>query len=394
MTIQPHLMSPSIPSRLGHHFVLALPALALLLVWPERGQAGEAPSQNRPAEVNAKAADRPAYCGVQNLYRAMQALGVHVSFAELVKPEYISSRNGSSVEDLLRAAKDFRMHAEGRGGMTCAMLSHLDCPVLLHVKSALGRERYSHWVLFMGAEEGQARIYDGTKEVEFMQFEELSARWDGVGLLISTSPINHGTLLLSAIASYTMYIGLGIILIGFGYRLHQRIETKLISTWRAAFAGCFKEAGCLLLLSLLAGVAGRLLFAGGSPSYRPAVAAIQDQHLEDFLPKVSSKQAAKMLAEPAVTFVDSRYPDRSLPEGLPKAIAIRPDLTESQCLEAMGTVPKSNRVVVYWQTRVGKKECSNSLMVARKLIAVGYENVALYEDGLDGWIAFQGSVKD
>ncbi len=369
----------------------SLIAFALLSASLEGGHAGESTAQPSPTTVKLPARERPAYCGVQGLYRAMHALGRHVSFVDLVKPEYISSRSGSSLEDLARAARDFGVHAEARAGMTCAMLSHLDCPILLHVKSALGREQYLHWVLFMGVEDGQARIYDGSKDAELTDFEELAARWDGIGLLISTAPINHGTLALSQFANYAMYLGLGVLLIGAASRLHRRMDATPISTWRGGFARCAKEACLLLVLTLLAGLLGRVLLTGAVPSYPAAVTAIQDAHLEDFLPKVRSEYVAKMIADPTVTFVDSRYPTSSAPEGLPHAITLRPDLSEEQCLEGMAGIPKSNRVVVYWQTRVGKKECSNSVTIARKLLAVGYENILLYEEGLDGWREFQRS---
>lgn len=69
-----------------------------------------------PAAKTAKPAAQPAvyrsYCAVYCLYRIMQFFGTKYSFSELLKTRYIGSRQGSSIEELARAAKEVGLFAE------------------------------------------------------------------------------------------------------------------------------------------------------------------------------------------------------------------------------------------------------------------------------------------
>src|SRR5260370_28036335 len=83
--------------------------------------AGEVPEEDKPPPA-VRPRGMESYCGVQSLYRALRALGKEVSFADLVKPEYISSREGSTVADLKKAATDLGGFLEPMSRMTSAML--------------------------------------------------------------------------------------------------------------------------------------------------------------------------------------------------------------------------------------------------------------------------------
>jgi hypothetical protein len=118
----------------------------------------------------------PTYCGVCSLYRALQAMEKEVPFESLLRPEYISTTQGSSVNDLIRAAEDQGLLTKFLGRMNCWMLKETESPVILHVKSALGPTPFNHWILFAGTEGGDAVIYDGTNAPALVPFDELAVQ--------------------------------------------------------------------------------------------------------------------------------------------------------------------------------------------------------------------------
>src|SRR5262249_47381056 len=139
----------------------ALPRTAASCVGLLGSPMGQGPLLAAPMLLTARADKIPrtakppgflAYCGVQSLYRALRALGKDVSLEDLIKPEYISSKQGSTVADLTKAGKDLGVFVEPVGHLTCGILRQVDCPVILHVKSDLSSTDYNHWVLFMGTE--------------------------------------------------------------------------------------------------------------------------------------------------------------------------------------------------------------------------------------------------
>jgi ABC-type bacteriocin/lantibiotic exporter with double-glycine peptidase domain len=196
---------------------------------------GEQPSADAPAQRSPDSARIEAYCGVICLARAASALGKQVDFADLLKPQYVGSTRGSSIGELARAAEDLGLYTEPMSRMTCGMLRQARCPVILHVKPALGAADYTHWVLFMGMEEGKARIYDQTKPVRLVQFEELAASWDGVALLVSTSPIGRSRMLLEACLAFAIYSSMGLLAVVLIHKCeHCRPERFPGFSWRRA----------------------------------------------------------------------------------------------------------------------------------------------------------------
>ena len=92
--------------------------------------------------------------------------------------------------------------------MTCGILRRLQSPTVLHVRGAFESSDYDHWILFMGIEDGKARIYDGSHAAELIDLGDLTARWDGTGLILSDSPIDCSVLYLES-AAYFCFIAAG-----------------------------------------------------------------------------------------------------------------------------------------------------------------------------------------
>lgn len=100
------------------------------------------------------------YCGLYCLYALMKMAGEEVDFEELVKNEYLGTRKGSSIAELKKAAEDYGLSAIPVGKLSSPGLQNCPYPVILHVKSEIGSGQYDHYELFLGAENGKAKIFD------------------------------------------------------------------------------------------------------------------------------------------------------------------------------------------------------------------------------------------
>ena len=63
-----------------------------------------------------------SYCGVRCVARVIQGYGLEVAFSELVVPEYISNRRGSTGDDLVRALERYGLSASFKKNVPCYML--------------------------------------------------------------------------------------------------------------------------------------------------------------------------------------------------------------------------------------------------------------------------------
>lgn len=343
-------------------------------------------AEEGPSAAEEKRSGSPtpgSYCGVHCLYRAARALGVEVRFRDLLKPEYISARTGSSMQDLIRAANDLDLHARPLQRMTCAMLRESDLPVILHVKSNVGSRYYSHWVLYMGTENSQARIYDGTAPLALIDFRELAARWDGIGLLVSERPISTFPLWITALSQLFLFAGLlgwlltaTVLAVGGLRRWGSRGVPVPSNRWR----GVLWEVCGLVLAACLLGGAYRLIQPEGFLSDPAAVAAVQEAHLAGFLPKVTAKEAARLLAS-NVTVVDARPAADFVSGHLEGARNIPPLSSDADCEKGLADVSREDPILIYCSSN----GCQYSEDVARKLRTLGYRNITLFPDGWLGW---------
>jgi rhodanese-related sulfurtransferase len=321
------------------------------------------------------------YCGVQCLYRAMRALGKDVTFDRLVQPEYISSKQGSSIADLQLAAEENGVHLLPLTRMSCLMLREIHCPVILHVKPTPEASAYKHWVLFMGDKDGIAWIYDGDQPAKEISEEDLAARWDGTGIVVSNEPVSALGLSTEMLYPYVFYGGLCALGIGVLSLVSRRWERPLDRGRMAAFRNALAQAACLALVALGLCMGYRFVNGTGYLSNSHTVAVIQESHLGTFLPKINAGEVADLLGAPGVTVVDARRSGDYQLGHLPGAISVPVDGSDDQCEQALDGVAKTSKIVVYAQT----KYCSFGYTVAKRLMEHGYGNIIVFRDGYHGW---------
>jgi len=146
-----------------------------------------------------------AYCGIYCMYAVMKINNINAELPELIKPEYISSPKGSSLSDLGNVAQKYGLYAESIGKLTTTDLKTISLPAILHVKSNASQKKYDHYELFLGTENGKAKLFNPTEPVKLVAFAQLAPRWDGNGLVVSAQSIDLSSIFAPARKRLTTY---------------------------------------------------------------------------------------------------------------------------------------------------------------------------------------------
>ena len=93
--------------------------------------------------------------------------GQHPTFIDLVRPEFLGSREGSSLIELKKAAEHCGLQGEVVGNRTIGLLRNCPYPVIMHVKASPKDRKYNHYVLYLGTAEGKAMILDARNRCDW-----------------------------------------------------------------------------------------------------------------------------------------------------------------------------------------------------------------------------------
>ena len=272
--------------------------------------------------------------------------------------------------------------------MTCGSLRRAPFPIILHVKSTLEAPQYDHWVLLMGFDEGNARIYDGVEPLRLVGYDELSARWDGTCLAVSDEPIGRLPILFERFMTCVFYTSIALLAVGLIRLGEHRFESRC---WRRGrFGTCaygLAQSAVVLAVALSCFALYRSSRGEGFLSYGPMISAIQDAKLRVLLPKVRVEDVAELQRSRETVFVDARSPRRFKAGHLHRAVNVPPASTPEDCARALSGVSKRIRLVVYCDRRGSPY----SEIVARNLAACGFRNLALFEGG---WLEYEEFIRN
>jgi rhodanese-related sulfurtransferase len=322
-----------------------------------------------------------AHCGVRCLYAAALKEGVSFPGADLVRPEYIGSREGSSIEELELAAHDHGLHTFAFVNGTVSALRLSTHPVILHVESEPGSGRYDHFVLYLRTRGNDVLVLDPTatpgEPAQALSPRALDLIWDGAGVTVSKAPIEKTPFA----ASWKQLLLCGGALIGlvvFGKLLTRR-PAKFIR----GFASCCvaSEILAIAMLALLAPAVWAICAGGGLLAHGEQVKLVEQTHAAYFLPRVSFADAQKRLSEGSAVFVDARYSADYGAGHLPGAINVPVTASAALLPQYMRSVRTDAPVIVYCQS----KSCPFSKSVATALQQQGYTSVQLLDGGWLEW---------
>lgn len=153
-------------NRFTSHLFLMIVGLIAAIAVQAPAEEGKVDENSRKSTTVNKSQN--PHCGLFCIYTVMKMAGKEVDFRDLVKPEYLGSKKGSSLAELKKASNDYGLNAEPATRMTALVLEKSPYPVILHVKSSLESREYDHFELFLGTENGRAKIYNPPEPVKLL----------------------------------------------------------------------------------------------------------------------------------------------------------------------------------------------------------------------------------
>jgi len=322
-------------------------------------------------------ADPPSapLCGINSLYTALRSQGIRTEYAALLRPRYVSSGAGSTIEELRLAAREQGAYCEVLTNLSISDLRHLPCPAILHVKGEYDAPQYDHYVLCAPIAGVGVALYNPPDPLVRGDGNELIPVWDGTAVLVSSEPINMWPIWQSGVLRVLSGAGL-ILLLAVGAALARR-------DWPAARRlrlGPLKEAMVILLLGASIGGAYHLLAAQGFAAQRAATAAIADAHFAEPPEVVDLAGALSLLADGA-RFIDARTVSDFAQGHIPGAINVPPIASRFDRTVSLSDVAKDQRLVVYCQSPA----CASARLLARRLSRDGFSRISVFAGGWSRW---------
>jgi len=366
-------------------------ALSCLLVASVAAQIHAAnPSDQKPSESpGIKGRKSHRHCGLYCVYATIRLAGKKVDFTELVKPEYLGSRKGSSVLELMKAVEDYGLFVAPVGNLNTRVLRNYPHPVILHVKRTMSAQAYDHYELFLGTQDGQARLLDPPNPVRIVPFYELAPRWGGNGLLTSPEPIDLGSVLAPARKRFMVYAAAAIAAILFLHWAKRRLPEAVLNSRGKLLGLSIAQGAAFATAALLCGMVYHFANDTGLLANADATSAIQQVHAANFIPKIGERKVHKLLDGDTV-FIDARRARDYKAGHLEEAISVPVDANNVELQKAIAEIPKDSRIVMYCQSA----GCKFAEIVAIKLKDDGYSNISIFKGGWAEWIAKNGKKED
>lgn len=343
---------------------------------------------SKPARSTEYKSSRP-YCGLSCLYTVIKSTSKEIEFQHLVRPEYLASHKGSSLKGLKKASEDHGLYAEVLSKLNTQTLKKSTHPIILHVKADEDSIDYDHYVLFLGTKNGRAQIFDPPRPIELVPFYELAPRWNGYGLIISSTPIDLQTILVPIQIRFMIYAVIAIIAILALHWARRWLPKALLNSRRKLLGLSAAQGAALGIAALLAAFVYHFANNEGFLANANATASIQQAHLGNFIPKVSEKKVHKLLDSDTV-FIDARFARDFKAGHLEGAINVPVDANDVEHQKVTADIAKDTRIVLYCQSA----GCKFAEIVAIKLISDGFSNISIFRGGWQEWVAKNGKTKE
>jgi rhodanese-related sulfurtransferase len=331
-------------------------------------------------EVVGICSGKDVYCGLYVTYAILKSYDTEVEFSDLVNGRYVGSSRGSSMAELKSLVEDYNLYATAVTRLAVGDLFKISPPIILHVKSSMESRKYDHYILFLGIQEGMARIFTPPDSLAHMPLRKLSYIWDGNALVVSKNPINisrlfirNRLLLLSAIVAAAV----GVIVIHLIRKRYfaQRFSIP-INMWYSAV-----QAFCILTIAFILCFGVHFFPDAGFLSYGDAVDSVQKAHAAAFIPKISRNKAAKIMGNGAI-IVDARVKEDYDAGHIDNAISLPINCSDEEYTQTTSSFPKNRSIVLYCQSET----CKYAEIMAIRLREDGFNRLAVFRGG---WVEWQ-----
>ena len=349
----------------------------------------EAIGANGEASKAAPSIRQPSgpYCGVYCLYTVLRLSGRDVDLRKLVRPEYIGSHRGSSLTELRKAAEDNALYAVPVRTMTSRALRSCRDPIILHVKFDVMSKTYNHYELFLGTENGRARMLNPPEPVRSVPFKELVPRWDGNGLIVSAEPIDTGAIFAPARRQFMICAAIAVATVLAVRCARGRLPHAMSDSHRGLLSVSAIQSAMFGITALLCAVLYHFANDEGLLANAAATTSVQQAHIGNFVPRIGAEKVHKLLGTDTV-FIDARYAHDYGGGHLEGARSIPVDTNDMERHTMTASIPEHSRIVVYCQSASCKFAENMALWLKQK----GFSDVAIYRGGWADWVARNGKT--
>jgi rhodanese-related sulfurtransferase len=310
-------------------------------------------------------------CGLYSLAAAARSLKIEFNVLSLMNGEYVVPASGSSMSQLARAARDNGFCAYPVRNVGPRFLVNTEWPLLLNLSNPVSEECPGHWVAFLGEHDGKAMVFDlaQTPKLSSWNYGDLLYQMSGDAMIVARNRIGIVDVLSIKLGGMRRYLPLMLlVMIGLLFR-----------RW-----ACHSMARQVLVIALVAATWSATEFSGrfGFGSNRGAVAWIKSKFVLDGIHgKVTLDQVTALRLRPDVVIVDARTKGQYEYGHIPGAVHLGIDLgCENFILEAERYRDR-NLMIVY----CNDSKCRWSKTIANRLTAADFDNVRVFEGGLDSW---------
>jgi rhodanese-related sulfurtransferase len=350
----------------------------------------KADKKQEPSESKAISADKQQprpHCGLYCIYSMLRLTGKKkIDFRELVKPEYFGSRKGSSLAELRKAATDYGLFAATAIRLNSDVLRESPYPAILHVKTDSESKIYEHYALFLGTENGQAKIFNPPEPVKLIPFRELAPLWDGKGLFLSTRPIDLRAVFAPLWESFMMYAAVVAVIVLLVHIARSRLPAFLADmSHRRPIMLTAVHGLVIVIAAMLGGIIYHYANVEGLLANINATASLQKAHLNNFIPKIGERKVRKLLDTDTV-FIDARISYDYEAGHLKGSVSIPIDVNDVEYRSATKRINKDSSIVVYCQSA----HCKFAERVAVKLASDGFSDISIFRGGWAEWVAKNG----
>lgn len=186
--------------------------------------------QSESQRSTKKAYSLAPYCGVYAVCLAARGLGHDVDFAQMVSPQYIGSKAGSSLTELQQLCDALGLKTYFFSKLAVPSLTIAKNPLILHTTFQSGNGKYEHWTLFTGIENGEAvtwNVRDGEAVAERLSLRDLAAKWDGAALTISNDSASLNYFILTVWLERILLCFLFVVLVLLLFYLKKSVLIKI-----------------------------------------------------------------------------------------------------------------------------------------------------------------------
>ncbi|MFN7874371.1 MAG: rhodanese-like domain-containing protein [Pirellula sp.] len=319
-------------------------------------------------------------CGVEAAFGAVHAIGIEpsVRFEELLTTEYVSHRGGSTADDVCKAVRKLGARGTYLQGMGSVSLLGTKHPLILHVYSDGQLQSPNHWLLFLGMEDGLAKVVDGGGVQEKWPLERLLARWPGRAIVVSPSESNQyfaSTLTFLEAGSFVAIIVLAFVIGKSSLKLTWKSEWLrflLASTGIVAAVGVFSSWVSAGKLPLPFNASTRYIFAAldGAPC--------EYVDLKEFLLAIKSESDSKS----DTVVVDCRYESDTKRFPVPGTIPVSLDEKTASIARSMEFINRDRTILLFCLS----ERCRFSEVMAIRLTGLGFHKFKIFRGGYEEWL--------